>query len=281
MPCVLTIAGSDSGGGAGAQADLKTFAALETYGASALTAVTAQNTREVASFAVLSPALVRAQIVTVMDDLPIAAVKTGMLGDAATAAAVTEALTAAFAERPLPLVVDPVMVATSGDRLLDDEGEAVVRERLLPLATLVTPNLPEAAVLIGAEVRSLREQRHAARELVALGAGAALVKGGHRAGDPVDVFFDGEEMVEIVAPRIETTHTHGTGCTLSAAIAARLARGDALVDAVRLAHAYLHEAIVQAPGLGGGHGPVHHMHPWYSSRADPAADKSKGGSERK
>jgi hydroxymethylpyrimidine/phosphomethylpyrimidine kinase len=259
LPCALSVAGSDSGGGAGVQADLRTFAALRVFGTSAITAVTAQNTRGVTSFAAIAPELVRAQIESVLADLPVRAVKTGMLANAE----VVHAVTAALADVELPLVVDPVLVATSGDKLLDEAGERALRETLVPRATVVTPNLPEAAALTGLPVTSVEQQHAAARALVAAGARAALVKGGHAAGDPVDVFFDGTELVELRAPRIETTSTHGTGCTLSAAIAAELARGASLLAAARAAHAYLHEAIKQAPGLGGGHGPVHHMHPWY------------------
>jgi hydroxymethylpyrimidine/phosphomethylpyrimidine kinase len=259
LPCALTIAGSDSGGGAGIQADLKTMAALGVFGTTALTAVTAQNTRGVRSFLALPAGLVLEQARAVLSDLPVAAIKTGMLANGEIVRAVRELLD----EAALPVVVDPVLVATSGDKLLDEEGEGCVRALLLPAATLVTPNLPEAAVLTGLVVRTLAEQREAARALVALGAKAALVKGGHAEGDPVDVLYDGVAFLELRAPRQQTTSTHGTGCTYAAAITALLARGFSLAEAVRTAHAYLQEAIRQAPGLGHGHGPVHHLHPYY------------------
>lgn len=269
LPCALTIAGSDSGGGAGIQADLKTFSALGVFGTSAITAVTAQNTRGVTSWRALPPPFVAEQMRAVLSDLPIAAAKTGMLGTASVIRAIAKEL----ARTPdLPLVVDPVMVATSGDPLLAPDAERAVVRHLFPRATLVTPNLPEASLLLGRAVHTPAEQREAARSLVELGAKAALVKGGHAEGDPVDVlcFTRGGEraggektFLELRAPRIPTTSTHGTGCTLSSAVAAFLARGFAIDEAVRRAHAYVHEAIRQAPGLGGGHGPVHHFHPFY------------------
>jgi hydroxymethylpyrimidine/phosphomethylpyrimidine kinase len=255
---VLTVAGSDSGGGAGIQADLRTFAAHGVHGTSAITAVTAQNSVAVLDWVALEPRMVVAQIEAVAGDMHVAAVKTGMLATAAIVAAVAEAI-----ERlALPLVVvDPVMVAKSGDRLLDRDAETAYRERLLPLATVVTPNLPEAEALLGRPVRTLAEMREAARALRAMGARAVVVKGGHLAGDAVDVFWDGERLEDLPAPRIETKNTHGTGCTYSAAIAARLALGEPLLDAVRGAKAYLTEAIRRSYSVGRGHGPVDHMHP--------------------
>jgi len=255
---VLTIAGSDSGGGAGIQADLRTFAAHRVHGASAITAVTAQNSVAVLDWVALEPRMVVRQIEAVATDMTVAAAKTGMLATAAIVSAVAEAI-----ERfALPLVVvDPVMVAKSGDRLLDREAEAAYRERLLPLATVVTPNLPEAEALIGRPVRTLAEMREAAPALLALGPRAVVVKGGHLEGEAVDVFFDGTRMEELPAPRIDTRNTHGTGCTYSAAIAARLALGDALLDAVRGAKTYLTEAIRRSYAVGHGHGPVDHLHP--------------------
>jgi hydroxymethylpyrimidine/phosphomethylpyrimidine kinase len=259
LPCALTVAGSDSGGGAGLQADLRTLAALEVYGTSAVTAVTAQNTRGVNAFEAVSPALVKGQIEAVLDDLPIVAAKTGMLANAEVTLAVAEAL----GGRDLPLVVDPVLVATSGDRLLDEGGMRAVKERLIPLAHVVTPNLPEASWLCGFEVETLDDQLRAGEALCALGARSALVKGGHADGDPTDVLVHDKGFALLTSTRIETTSTHGTGCTLSAAIVAGLAHGKALLPAVRDAHAYLRAAILDAPGLGGGRGPVHHMHPHY------------------
>jgi hydroxymethylpyrimidine/phosphomethylpyrimidine kinase len=254
---VLTIAGSDSGGGAGIQADLRTFAAHGVHGTSAITAVTAQNSVAVLDWVSLEPRMVVAQIDAVASDMSIAAAKTGMLATAAIVIAVAEAV-----ERlRLPLlVVDPVMVAKSGDRLLDADAESAYR-RLIPLATVLTPNLPETEALLGRTVRTLSDMRESARALHAMGPRAVVVKGGHREGDAIDVFFDGTTLEELAAPRIATANTHGTGCTYSAAIAARLALGDPLLDAVRHAKTYLTEAIRRSYSVGHGHGPVDHLHP--------------------
>lgn len=259
MPVALTIAGSDSSGGAGIQADLRTFAALEVFGTSAITAVTAQNTLGVRGVEVLTAALVAAQIDAVLDDLPVTAIKTGMLASRE----VVEAVVVELLKCNVPVIVDPVMVAKSGAALLDDDAVATVLSRLLPLAALVTPNLAEAERLVGFPVRTVDEQEQAARFLVGLGAGAALVKGGHSPGDPVDVLFAAGVVTRLAGRRIDTVHTHGTGCTYSAAITAFLARGLSLLDAVNNAHAFVAEAIRLAPRLGRGHGPLHHMHPWY------------------
>jgi hydroxymethylpyrimidine/phosphomethylpyrimidine kinase len=257
MKVALTIAGSDSGGGAGLQADLRTFAAHRVHGASAITAVTAQNSVTVSAWVALEPAMVVAQIEAVATDMPVAASKTGMLGSAAIVAAVADAA----ARLSLgALVVDPVMVAKSGDRLLDAAAERAYVERLFPRAALVTPNLHEASVLLGRPVEGLAAMRTAARDLGALGARAVLVKGGARA-DGVDVLFDGERVLEIPGPRVDTENVHGTGCTLSAAICARLARGAPLLDAVRGAKAYLVEALRRSYSVGRGRGPVDHLHP--------------------
>jgi hydroxymethylpyrimidine/phosphomethylpyrimidine kinase len=255
----LTIAGSDSGGGAGIQADLRTFAAHGLHGASAITAVTAQNTVAVIDYVALEPRMVVAQIDAVASDMPVAAVKTGMLANRPIVEAVAEAV----ARLRLPhLVVDPVMVAKSGARLLDSAAEAVYRERLFPLAEIVTPNLAEAEALLARPVRSVEAMARAARDLHSLGPRAVLVKGGHLEGDPVDVFFDGQRTEELRAPRIATRNTHGTGCTLSAAIAARLALGVDALEAVRGAKAYLTDALRGAYALGRGAGPVDHLHPF-------------------
>jgi hydroxymethylpyrimidine/phosphomethylpyrimidine kinase len=254
----LTIAGSDSGGGAGIQADLKTFARFGLFGTSVLTAVTAQNTLGVRGWERVSPALVRAQIDAVATDLRPAAVKSGMLGDAEIVRAVAEGVRAHGLS---PYVLDPVMVATSGDALLEPDAVAAIVEELVPLATLVTPNLDEAALLVGARVSDVSGMERAARALVERhGARAALVKGGHLAGDElVDVLFDGTRLRRFVHARVATTSTHGTGCTLSAAIAAALALGAPLEEAVETSLAYLVQAIASAPGLGSGHGPVNHF----------------------
>jgi hydroxymethylpyrimidine/phosphomethylpyrimidine kinase len=256
MKVALTIAGSDSGGGAGIQADLRTFAAHRVHGCSAVTAITAQNSLGVTDWAPVEPRLVVAQIEAVATDMPVAATKTGMLGTAEIVAAVAEA---AGRLALGPLVVDPVMVAKSGDRLLDAAAEQAYRA-LLPLAALATPNLHEAEVLLGRPVRDLAAMRQAARDLRALGPAAVLVKGGGLPGAPVDVFFDGERLEEILAPRVDTRNVHGTGCTLSAAICARLALGAPLLEAVRRAKAWLTEALRRSYSVGKGRGPVDHLH---------------------
>jgi hydroxymethylpyrimidine/phosphomethylpyrimidine kinase len=252
LPIALTIAGSDSGGGAGIQADLKTFAALGVHGTSAITAITAQNTVGVTEILELPTSLIREQIAVVVDDIGVQAAKTGMLSSAAIIATVAEAVTR---HRIAKLVVDPVMVAKGGARLMRDDAVDALRERLIPLAAVLTPNLPEAQVLLQRKIRTLDERRTAARDLVALGARAAVVKGGH-ADDVIDVFFDGSELVELRADRIETTNTHGSGCVFSAAIAAWLARGAEPLDAVRNAKFFITEAIANSLEIGHGHGPV-------------------------
>jgi hydroxymethylpyrimidine/phosphomethylpyrimidine kinase len=259
MQVVLTIAGSDSGGGAGIQADLLTFAAHGLHGTSAITAVTAQNSVGVSDWAAITSRLVVAQIEAVAGDMRVAATKTGMLANAEIIVAVADA---AGRLALGPLVVDPVMVAKSGDRLLDAEAERAYVTRLLPQATLLTPNLLEAEALLGRPVRDLPAMREAARALHALGPRAVLVKGGALPGaDATDVLFDGDTVVDVSAPRVETRNTHGTGCTLSAAIASRLALGDGLLEAVRGAKAYLTEALRRSYTVGHGRGPVDHLHP--------------------
>jgi hydroxymethylpyrimidine/phosphomethylpyrimidine kinase len=266
LPAALTIAGSDSSGGAGIQADLKTFTALGTYGASVLTALTAQNTRGVTAVHVPPADFVRAQIDAVFDDLDVRAVKTGMLANRSIVLAVAEAM-----ERraDVPLVVDPVMVATSGDPLIDDDAVEAVRERLLPRALIITPNLPEAARLLGARLAGSPEDVEAqARALVALGCRYVLVKGGHRQSErapveAIDVLASPDGSVETVsAPWIDTPNTHGTGCTLSAAIAARLVSGAELPAAVRQAKTFLTRALESGRQwqVGQGHGPVDHLY---------------------
>jgi hydroxymethylpyrimidine/phosphomethylpyrimidine kinase len=254
LPTALTIAGSDSGGGAGVQADLKTFFALGCHGMSAITALTAQNTVAVTGIHEVPPEFVIAQIDAVASDIGVDAAKTGMLGSAAVVDAVAQAVEAHELDK---LVVDPVMVAKSGDRLLADDAVDAVRRRLLPLAQVVTPNLYEAGLLLGERIASVDDMRAAARRLHGLGPAAVVVKGGHAGGDrAVDVFFDGDELVELAGPRYATEDTHGTGCTLAAAIAARLAWGDQAPAAVRAAKEFVSGAIRGALRLGGGHGPV-------------------------
>jgi len=256
QPVVLTIAGSDSSGGAGIQADLKTFAAFGVYGASVLTALTAQNTRGVTAIADIDPAFIAAQIDAVAEDLPIAAAKTGMLSHSAVIEVVADRLRA----HPVPfLVVDPVMVAASGDVLLKPEAIASLRD-LIPLATIVTPNIYEAEILTGIKVTGVDAMRDAARALVANGARAALVKGGRfDAGDAIDVYCNGRTLREFRSPRIRIERAHGTGCTLSAALAASLALGVSLEDAVDRAKRYVTRALATAPKLGHGATPLNHL----------------------
>jgi hydroxymethylpyrimidine kinase/phosphomethylpyrimidine kinase len=256
LPVALSIAGSDSGGGAGIQADLKTFQAFGVFGTTAITAVTVQNTRGVSGVHPVPLETVRAQLRAVAEDLPPAACKTGMLATAELVRAVAEDLR----EHRLPnYVLDPVMVATSGDRLLDAGAEEAIVEALLPLATLATPNLDEAAILAGFPVEDREGMRRAAAALVERGARAVLLKGGHlRAEELVDVLYDGKEWHEWRRLRWTTRSTHGTGCTLSAAVAAGLAHGRSLRAAVEDALDYVQRAIKAAPGLGSGHGPLNH-----------------------
>ena len=253
----LTIAGSDSSGGAGIQADLKTFAALGVYGASAITAVTAQSTIGVVEAAVLSADLVTAQIEAVAGDIGIHAVKTGMLGDAA----VVEAVAAAIRELELPLVVvDPVLASSSGACLLDDDGLQMLCVRLLPLARVVTPNIPEAEVLTGTRIVSDGDLKDAARRIHDLGAAAVIITGGHRpTGDVTDLLFDGHSFSEFRTPRVDTQHTHGTGCTFAAAIAAELALGRSLADAADRAQKYVAGGIQHSLAIGRGHALLDHF----------------------
>ena len=252
----LTVAGSDSGGGAGIQADLKTFQRFGVYGTSAVTLVTAQNTVGVRAVELLPTQLIAGQIAAVAEDLEVRAVKTGALGSSE----IIETVAAALEEHALPsLVVDPVMISKHGDPLLDAGSIEVLKARLFPKASLVTPNLQEAAALLGRAVESEEAMREAARAVCDLGAAATLVKGGHLPGEEaVDLFYDGSDFVRLAAPRIDTPHTHGTGCTYSAAITALLARGKTLAEAIREAKDYISRAIAGAPGIGHGHGPVDH-----------------------
>jgi hydroxymethylpyrimidine/phosphomethylpyrimidine kinase len=263
LPVALTIAGSDSGGGAGIQADLKTFAALGCHGTSALTAVTAQNTQGVSSYVELPLAMVREQIDRVVEDLQPHAAKTGMLASPD----IIETVVRAVEEHKIPnLVVDPVMVAKGGHKLLQEEAVDALRTRLLPLAAVLTPNLPEAEVLLERTVRTREDRERAARDLVAMGCQAAIVKGGHGASDADDVYCSGQTLVWLPAERIETPNTHGSGCTFSAAIVAGLARGLDRDSAVREAKRFITEAIRHALELGHGHGPVNPM--WRTGTTD-------------
>jgi len=268
IPNALTIAGIDPSGGAGIYADLKAFSALGAYGCGVVAALTAQNTREVTGIHGVPPAFVRLQLDTLFADVRIDTAKIGMLGTSAIAIAVAEGLARPLAAgRPAHVVVDPVMVSKSGDALLDREATATLVEAILPLATVLTPNLPEAGVLLDARPpETLREMVRAAERLRRLlrddGRRWVLLKGGHLPGDPIDLLHDGDRMIELPAQRVETRNTHGTGCTLSAAIAALLPRAAEVPDAVREAKRWLTEAIRRSGELtvGEGHGPVHHFH---------------------
>jgi len=255
---VLIIAGSDSGGGAGIQADIKTVTVLGGYAATAITAITVQNTLGVTGVHPIPLAVVEAQARAVLDDIGADAIKTGMLGDAATVELVARLLDDAH----VPAVVDPVMVAKGGASLLADAAVAAVRERLVPRAALLTPNAPEAAALTGLAVESADDLRRAGEALLSAGARAVLMKGGHVPGDRLtDILMTPEGETVFEAERIETRHTHGTGCTLASACATGLAQGLPLTDAVARAWAYVQEAIAHAPGLGRGHGPLDHGWP--------------------
>ena len=260
----VTIAGSDSSGGAGVQADLKTFSALGVYGASVITALTAQNTQGVRAIYDTPAEFVAAQIDAVFSDLDVDAVKVGMLLRAATIEAVAGGIER---HRMKNVVLDPVMVATSGDRLLAPDAIDVLRRLLIPRAQVITPNLPEAAALLDAPIaKNESEMRVQAQRLLALGAAAVLIKGGHGSGpESVDLLLDKSSIVRLAAPRVATRNTHGTGCTLSSAIAAEFAKGRTLADAVQAAKAYVTAAIGAADRLsvGNGHGPVHHFHQWW------------------
>lgn len=258
MRIALTIAGSDSGGGAGIQADLKTFQRFGVFGTSAITAITAQNTKGVRRWEAVSPDLVRDQIDSVADDLPPAAFKSGMLANAAVASMVASAIR----DRSLRnYVLDPVMVATSGDVLFEPDTIEIIRRELIPQALLVTPNLHEAAILVGETIADEDAMARAAETIVnEMGAKAVLIKGGHLASADrvVDILYDGNVRA-FRGQRLNTKNTHGTGCTLSAAITAQLANGESLHAAVRRAIEYVHNAIATAPGLGSGHGPLNHL----------------------
>jgi len=259
---VLTIAGSDPSGGAGVQGDLKTFAAHGVYGMAVITALTVQNTRGVTRIEPVAPDLVGEQISAVVSDLEPQAIKIGMLATGPIVRAVASVLRrhrhGRGASNPVAIVVDPVMAATGGAVLLDADGVVAIREDLLPLATVVTPNTIEAEQLTGLPVHSVVDAHRAAARLVSLGAAAAIVTGGHLDGPPVDVLFDGVRAIEFTGPRIESTDTHGTGCAFSSALAARLSLGDALEAATQHAKAYVAAAIGRAPQLGAGRGPLGH-----------------------
>ncbi len=271
-PRALTIAGSDSGGGAGIQADLKTFAAFGVYGTSAVTAVTAQNTLGVTDWLAMPPALVAAQVDAVLTDIGAGAVKTGMLANAA----IIETVAAKMREHGVDtLIVDPVMVAKGGHKLLEDDAVSALIRDLLPLALVVTPNLPEAEVLTNRRITSWDDAKGAAAQIVEMGARSVVIKGGHFEGgaNATDLYYDGHGYRDFTAIRIDTPNTHGTGCTFSAALAAGLAKGMKQVDAIALAKSYVTLAIQHAYAIGHGHGPVHHFYRYWQ----PSGPKYRPG----
>jgi hydroxymethylpyrimidine/phosphomethylpyrimidine kinase len=265
---VLIIAGSDSGGGAGIQADIKTVTMLDAYAATALTALTAQNTLGVVGVLPVPPDFIRLQIEVVLDDIGADAVKTGMLHDRAVIETVAAVL--ATRAREVPLIVDPVMAAKGGARLIEHDAIAALKALLIPRAAVLTPNLPEAEHLAGTEIGDVAAMRRAGEELLRLGCRAVLMKGGHLAGDTLsDVLVTASAVRVWRSPRIDTRHTHGTGCTLASAIAAGLAQGLDIEPAIDRARRYVHQAIATAPGFGRGHGPLDHAHPLRATIAKP------------
>ncbi|MFE8700215.1 bifunctional hydroxymethylpyrimidine kinase/phosphomethylpyrimidine kinase [Cytobacillus sp. FJAT-54145] len=257
METALTIAGSDSSGGAGIQADLKTFSALKVYGMSVITAVTAQNTTGVRSIATIPTNIIQDQMEAVLEDIPVGAVKIGMLSSSHVIKTVVSTLVNVKATN---IVLDPVMVSKSGHHLLEYEAVQTLKEDLIPIATIVTPNLPEAEAILGRKILCEEDMKEACQQLNELGPKYVLLKGGHLEGDPVDVLYDGTEFHHFYQERILTKNTHGTGCTLSSAIAAHLAKGNSVVDSVHLAKEYITGAIQHSISIGQGHGPTHHFH---------------------
>jgi hydroxymethylpyrimidine/phosphomethylpyrimidine kinase len=274
IPRAMTVAGSDSGGGAGIQADLKTFAALGVYGTSALAAVTAQNTRGVFAIAEVPEEVVAAQIDVVMEDIGADAAKTGMLSSPSIVEVVADRMEA----WGTPLVVDPVMVAKSGDHLLQPAAVAMVKRKLLPIALIATPNVPEAEVLSGREIRTVDDARDAAKAIADLGTRFVVIKGGHLPGEPIDRVWDGSALHEFASERVETSNTHGTGCTFSAAIAAFLARGLPPLEAIAAAKEYLTAALRASYQVGDGHSPVNHF--WGIAPSPAVRERSAVGGER-
>ncbi|PLR86666.1 bifunctional hydroxymethylpyrimidine kinase/phosphomethylpyrimidine kinase [Bacillus sp. V33-4] len=260
MKTALTIAGSDSSGGAGIQADLKTFAAHRVYGMSVITAVTAQNTTGVRSIANIPEGIIKDQIEAVYEDIAVDAVKIGMLSTSTIITAVADALTSVKATN---IIVDPVMVSKSGHHLLQREAADSLKEQIIPIAKVITPNLPEAEVLLQQKIQSVEEMKDACLELKKLGPEMVLLKGGHLSGDPIDILFDGNEFHIFSEQRIDTKNTHGTGCTLSSAIAANLAKGWPIVEAVKNAKEYITGAIKHSLNIGHGNGPTNHFYALY------------------
>jgi len=267
----LTIAGSDSGAGAGIQADLKTFAALGVYGSSVITAITAQNTRGVTAVAEVAPEVVAAQIDAVMSDIGADAAKTGMLSSAAIVETVAASVKQHGIER---LVVDPVMIAKGGDRLLREDAVGAIKSALLPASFIVTPNIPEAEVLSGSAIHGEADMAEAARHIAALGVRWVVIKGGHLAGAPVDLVFDGRAFEWLESERVATQNTHGTGCTFSAAIAAGLANGLAPLEAIAAAKRFIYQALVHSYAVGSGHSPVNHFYALWPAAGAPQAEET-------
>lgn len=255
IPRALTVAGSDSGGGAGIQADLKTFTVRKVYGMSAITAITAQNTMGVEGIHPIPLDMIGKQIEMVIEDIGVDAVKTGMLGTSEIIELVAGKLKQYHAPN---IVVDPVMVAKGGAKLLQDNAVKSLITHLLPLATIVTPNIPEAEVITGSSIKNMDDMTQAAKEIVAMGSKAVIVKGGHLEGEPLDLLFDGIEFTTFKGTRVQTRHTHGTGCTFAACITAELAKGKGLLDSIHTAKAFISAAITKELGLGRGHGPTNH-----------------------
>ncbi len=262
----LTIAGSDSGGGAGVQADLKTFSAFGVYGMSVITSVTAQNTVKVHGITGLEPKFVGLQFEAVLTDIGIDGVKTGMLYQAE----IVQTVASKLRQNPIShVVVDPVMVAKGGDRLLEMSAIEIFKKELIPVSTLITPNLPEAELLCGFSICSEEDIRDAAARIMELGCQAVLIKGGHSQGDAVDLLFDGETFTEFTSERIDSRNTHGTGCTYSAAILSNLIQGCSMIEAIRVSKVFITEAIRHAFSLGKGHGPLNHFVAVTSKHQDP------------
>jgi hydroxymethylpyrimidine/phosphomethylpyrimidine kinase len=259
IPKALTIAGSDSSGGAGIQADLKTFTAHKVYGMSVLTSITAQNTKKVLGIHNLSPEFIGLQLVAVATDFEVNAVKTGML----STAPIIKSISDQIKRYKIPnLVVDPVMISKSGARLLEKEAETSLKNDIIPIAFIVTPNIPEAEVIAGMEIGTIEQMKEAAEKIIAMGPKNVLIKGGHLKDnkDAVDIFYDGEDFYEIATKWIKTKNTHGTGCTYSAAICANLAKGLDVLEAVSKAKDYVTSAIEKSFNIGSGHGPLNHFH---------------------
>lgn len=260
MRTALTIAGSDSGGGAGIQADLKAFSALGVFGMSVITAITAQNTMEVRGVQNIDIKMIQAQIEAVFDDIEVGAVKIGMLSSSEVVEIVANTLKG---YRPNFIVLDPVMISKGGHHLLQEEAILALKKTMIPMATMITPNIPEAEVLTGKKISTNEEMKEACLAIHALGVKTVLLKGGHLEGDPNDLFYDGKNFQWFPEKRIQTKNTHGTGCTLASAITANLAKGHTLLEAVQLAKQYITMAISHSLTIGNGHGPVHHFHEFY------------------